>query len=175
MLLSPIAPRPRPLPAFPTMDIGRIATEVRRMPDTVHEGVQLGIQSTAFTHDGYPMDDWYLAPSHYAAPFRMNSGGFVDALAAATQLARTRSGFSDGAAVVQDAANGDRYLVPLGLWDPADESELSLSDIGGVHWTSATDHTLVSGPAGREVEAVVLDGGATWLNFTGHPVRLQQR
>jgi hypothetical protein len=99
----------------------------------------------------------------------MDREGFLPALAAAQTLAATAE---EAVAVVQ-ATQGNRFLVPLGVWNPNDESMLSFDDAGGLpHYTSKNQHVLLRPIGTADVEAVVYADGSSWNNFTGHPVKL---
>jgi hypothetical protein len=179
-LASPLAgfPRPAALPTLavtPKIDLAKDVvvldgTGNRRLPREIAEGgVHLDIDTTSTDEEGDQITDWYAADSEYDSAYRMTRGGFSAALAAAQLLSPEH----EALAVVQSAKTGTRYLVPLGVWDPVDESQLSFEDAGGTpYYTSAKDHLLVKSTGTADVEAVVFNHGAGWVNTTGHPVKL---
>lgn len=176
---APTFPRPAALPPLaptPAIDVARDVVELdgsnptRRLPRAIEDGgALLDIRTTARDHDGEPITDWYAATSRYENAYRMRRGGFAAALAAAQLLARGK----EALAVVEAPKTGVRYLVPLGVWDPYDESQLSFEDVGGTpYWTSSRDHMLMRSTGTADVEAVVFASGEGWINLTGHPVTL---
>jgi hypothetical protein len=174
-LAVPAFPRPAALPAFteqPAFDLARDAQRIDRLPEDIdYGGIQLPIVSTTKWGDDmeWPIDDWYASDSDYDDMYAMKREGFTAALAGARELSKS----TEAVAVVQ-AADGGRYLVPLGVWNPVDESQISFDDAGGTpYFTSAKDFMLMGRNEGTaDVEAVVFDGGREWLNLTGHPVKL---
>jgi hypothetical protein len=180
MQLTTTLPHPTDLrlaPLEPTFDLDRDAIRLDSLPRELEDRVTLPIRSSAtWGDDGdrWPIDDWYAAPSHYEQPMRMERAGIRAALAGADQLA-ARLGMP--VAVVEDATAGSRFLLPLGVWNPVDESELTFDDAGGLpRWNGSRDHVLVGrndAPDGLDVEAVVFRDGDTarWINLTGHPIR----
>lgn len=167
---------PKPLATVtpkPAFDLERDAVELdfADVPRDIEEGgILLPIKSTAIDENGFPVEGWYASASDMDPTFRMTRDGFAAAVAGAQALSKG----SEAVAVVQDASSGTRYLVPLGVWDSNDESELRFEDAGGVpHYTSAKDHVLLGRNRGTaDVEAVVFEGGTTWMNLTGHAVKL---
>jgi hypothetical protein len=180
-MASPSFPRPRALPALapaPALDLAKDVVELdgtadRVLPREIEEGgIHLSIDTTARDWDGEPITDWYASDSEYDNAYRMARAGFATALAAAQQLSRGH----EALAVVQEAKTGTRYLVPLGIWDPRDESQISFEDVGGTpYWASTRDHMLLANTGSTDVEAVVFSDGAGWVNLTGHPVKLPTR
>jgi hypothetical protein len=178
MQLASTFPRPAALqvtPASPSFDLDRDAAALDYLPEEFEYRVNLPISSSAMWGDDgeWPVDNWYAAPSMAESPMRMERTGIRAALAGAETLAG-RIGMP--VAVAQDPADGTRYLLPLGVWNPVDESELMFEDAGGLpHFTSAADHVLLSRNAAEnpiDVEAVVFRDGAAsrWINLTGHAV-----
>lgn len=179
MQLAPQLPRPADLhvsPAKPAYDLDHDATPLDGLPEELEYRVNLPITSTATWGDDeqWPVSDWYAAPSSYEQPMRMERSGIRAALAGANQLSG-RTGMP--VAVAQDPEDGVRYLLPLGVWNPVDESELMFEDAGGLpHWGGAKDHVLLGRNQADnplDVEAVVFRNGKShrWINLTGHPVR----
>lgn len=172
MQLAPDFPRPAPLPPLavtPAVDLTRDA-QVAHLPREIEDGgITLPIRSTTTWGDGeeWPIDDWYASDSVYEDSYRMTRDGFASALAGARELAKG----TEAVAVVQ-ATDGVRYLVPLGVWNPVDESQLSFEDAGGTpHQRSTNDYVKLGRNEGSaDVEAVVF--GDEWINLTGHPVTL---
>lgn len=169
--------RPSVLPELalsPKVDLARDAVALdapdRRLPSRIADGgISLDIKTTHRDDYGEPIEGWYASASEYATPFRMTREGFAAALCGAQQVAKK----NEAVAVVQEADSGARYLVPLGVWNPADESEMSFFDVGGTpYYKGANDHVLLRNDSRADVEAVVFDDGAGWMNFTGHPVKL---
>jgi hypothetical protein len=172
MQLAPTFPRPAALPtvaATPAFDLARDAVLVDRLPQEIEEGgVQLPIVSTTKWGDDqeWPIDDWYASDSEYDDHYRMTRPGLTAAIAGARELAKG----TEAVAVVQ-STDGSRYLVPLGVWNPVDESQISFEDAGGTpYYNSKSDHVQLGRNEGSaDVEAVVF--GNEWINLTGHPVR----
>lgn len=171
MKLDAVFPRPAALPPFtvtPSFDLARDA-QVAELPRELDEGITLPIRSTTKWGDDneWPIDDWHASNSEYDDAYRMTRDGFTAALAGARELARQ----TEAVAVVQ-SSDGTRYLVPLGVWNPVDESQLSFDDAGGTPYVrSASDYVKLGRNEGSaDVEAVVF--GDEWINMTGHPVRL---
>jgi hypothetical protein len=175
---SPSFPRPAALPALavtPKIDLAKDVVELdgagnRVLPREIEEGgIHLSIDTTSKDYDDEPIEDWYASDSEYDNAYRMNREGFTSALAAAQLLSKGH----EALAVVQAAKTGTRYLVPLGIWDPRDESQLSFEDVGGTpYWAGRRDHMLLANTGTADVEAVVFSDGAGWVNLTGHPVKL---
>ena len=174
---SPTFPRPAALPALavtPKIDLAKDVVELdgtgnRVLPRAIDEGLQLDIQTTTLDDEGEPIIDWYAADSEYDNAYRMTRGGFGAALAAAQLLSPKH----EAIAVVEAAKTGTRYLVPLGVWDPRDESMLGFDEVGGTpYWNGSKDHMLLTNVGDADVEAVVFNDGKGWVNTTGHPVKL---
>ncbi len=174
MKLDAAFPRPATLPPFsvtPAFDLDRDA-QVAELPREIDEGIILPIRSSTTWGDGeeWPIDDWYASDSVYDDSYRMTRDGFTAALAGARELVKG----TEAVAVVQ-SSDGSRYLVPLGVWNPVDESQLAFEDAGGTPYErSSNDYVKLGrneGPA--DVEAVVF--GDEWINMTGHPVTLPKR
>ena len=173
-------PRPAQLPALavtPAVDLARDVVELdgvgsNRLPRAIEEGgIHLEIQTTSLNEEGRQILDHYASDSDYANAWRMRREGFNAALTAA-QLLSAKTG-EEAIAVVQAAKTGTRYLVPLGVWSPWDESMLPFEMVGGTpYWNGAKDHLLMRNAGSADVEAVVFAGGSEWINTTGHPVRL---
>jgi hypothetical protein len=170
-------PRPATLPALavtPKIDLGTDVVELdgtgnRVLPRAIGDNLHLDIRTTTLDYEGEPILDWFAADSDYENAYRMTRGGFSAALAAA-QLLSPRH---EAIAVVEAAKTGTRYLVPLGVWDPVDESMLGFDEVGGTpYWNGAKDHMLMRSTGAADVEAVVFNDGTGWLNTTGHPVKL---
>jgi hypothetical protein len=171
MKLEAAFPRPAALPPLavtPAFDLARDA-EVVDLPQELDEGITLPIRSTTKwgDDDEWPIDDWYASNSEYDDSYRMTRPEFTAALAGARELATG----TEAVAVVQ-STDGARYLVPLGVWNPVDESQLSFEDAGGTpYYASKDDHVQLGRNEGSaDVEAVVF--GDQWINLTGHPVTL---
>ncbi|MCW2922564.1 MAG: hypothetical protein JWL76_2438 [Thermoleophilia bacterium] len=173
MNLVPAFPRPAALPPFsvtPAFDLARDAERLDRLPPEIEEsGIQLPLRSTTKWGDDqeWPIDDWYASASQYDEHYRMKRDGLVAAIAGARELAKG----TEAVAVVQ-STDGGRYLVPLGVWNPVDESQLSFDDAGGTpYFRSKADNVQLGRNEGSaDVEAVVF--GDEWINLTGHPVQL---
>jgi hypothetical protein len=171
MKLDAAFPRPATLPPFsvtPAFDLARDA-QVTELPRELDEGITLPIvSSTKWGDDSeWPIDDWHASNSEYDDAYLMTRTGFTAALAGARELAKG----TEAVAVVQ-SADGARYLVPLGVWNPVDESQLSFEDAGGTPYErSSSDYVKLGRNEGSaDVEAVVF--GNEWINMTGHPVTL---
>jgi hypothetical protein len=174
MQLAPALPRPRALPNLGGMTAPATPLDRSQLPDDVGEGVNLDVATSA-TNEWGPIDDqgWYAAISDYSTSYRAGGTGLVDALASAQSLVRSEG--HEAMAVVQSAIDGARYVVPLGVWNPNDESELRFEDVNGpLHYTSASDYMLLRPSRQADVEAVVFADGASWINLTGHPERLPE-
>jgi hypothetical protein len=122
---------------------------------------------------GEPLFEPFASSGVMSDSRRMVDGGFVAALSAARQVSML--GESEVHAVVQDATDGVRYIVPLDIWEPVDESPYGWEDVGGTPHESPGGHvritTAVTEPK-LDLEALVMDGGTRWVNLTGHPIRL---
>lgn len=179
MKLETSFPQPAVLPPLtspPGFDLARDA-EIADLPrdEDGGDGITLPLRSTTtWGDDGeWPIDDWYASSSRGEDTYRMKRAGITAALAGAQALATQ----TEAVAVVQ-SIDGRRYLVPLGVWNPVDESQLSFEDAGGLpHFTSPKDYVLLGRNEGTaDVEAVVFgtDTGTAWLNLTGHPIKLDR-
>ncbi len=172
MQLAPAFPRPATLPKFdttPPFSFARDATPVDALPDEIDQELHLPIVSSTTWGDDqeWPIDDWFASSSNYDDAYRMTRKGFTAALAGARELSKQ----TEAVAVVQ-VADGARYLVPLGVWNPVDESQLTFEDAGGTpYYKGANDFVKLGRNTGTaDVEAVVF--GDEWINMTGHPVKL---
>lgn len=172
MKLAPAFPRPATLPPFsvtPPLDLARDAQVAELPRDIAEGGISLPIRSTTKWGEDrdWPIDDWYASDSGYDDAYRMTREGFTAALGGARELARG----TEAVAVVQ-STDGSRYLVPLGVWNPVDESQLTFEHAGGTPYErSASDYVKLGRNEGSaDVEAVVF--GDEWINMTGHPVTL---
>lgn len=173
MHLAAAFPRPAVLPPLaltPAFDLARDAERLDRLPNELEDGgIQLPLRSTTTWGDDsqWPIDDWYASDSEYDDHYRMRREGLPAALAGARELATG----TEAVAVVQ-STDGGRYLVPLGVWNPVDESQLSFDDAGGTPIERSKDDYVRLGrnQGSADVEAVVF--GDEWINLTGHPVQL---
>jgi hypothetical protein len=173
-------PRPAALPKLavtPAIDLATDVVELdgagsKQLPQAIADGgIQLDIDTTTLDYEGEPITDWYASDSEYDNAYRMKREGFTTALAAAQLIAKGHG--HEAVAVVQGAKNGARYIVPLGVWDPRDESQLSFEDVGGTpYWASRRDQMHMKNSGTADVAAVVFSDGEGWVNLTGHPVRL---
>lgn len=172
---------PRPLQQLPAVDLDAM-TEVidwsnpeRRLPDHIEgPGRLLEIETTYKSPNiDEKLVDPFASTGVMSDSRRVVKGGFLDALGAAQQVSQL--GESDMHAIIQDATDGVRYIVPVDVWEPVDESPFGWEDVGGTPHESAGGYvratTAVTEP-NVDLEALVMDGGTRWVNLTGHPVRL---
>ena len=172
----------RPLPQLPPVNLETDTVELdwsspeRTLPRHIEgPGKLLEIDSTYTSPNiGEPLHEPFASSAIMMSSRRMAVDGFATALAAAQQL---NAGDQRGTvhAVIQDATDGQRYVVPLDIWEPVDESPFMWEDVGGTPHESPEGHVRITpAPAadGVDLEALVMDDGASWVNLTGHPVTL---
>lgn len=172
---------PRPLPQLAPVDLDTATVVLdgsssdRSLPAHIDApGSVLDIETTySSPNSGEQLVNPFASTGITSDSRRVVQGGFADALSAAQQVSRL--GESEMHAIVQDATDGARYIVPLDIWEPVDESPYMWEDVGGTPHETADGYVRISKSVtepGFDLEALVMDGGSRWVNMTGHPIRL---